>query len=573
MITELIGYVADFGIELIKDNINNEREKKEIRDRLANYIKREQSINFDCTPEEEIDFGGLIQYIQTNFLDDVQLRIFGNKEERDRAREDIKTKAIVYAKAHNSLSEERAVKMVETAVDILYDFFNSQQNRDLKLMATQIENTVVDQADEIKEIIEEGNKAIVNEIHSLKEDISTPIDKNVLLMKNGGISEVEDRVKTMLNAIGSTHDLYPYYCYGYEVENGKLFSKPLTKEALEKFPPRFICTGTIHINGEKVDDIDDKTIDYANRHQLPIQLNIATAKKMLGDNDDPVQYEAEELEGTVINIPPKPFPKASPFSICINDDVIFDYILFRINEILDDETIVITNKDQKNCSFEMKMLINVKQRTLELSIHKIKPTNKETLKYLKFLMRAKSGEIVSIKSLSLGAELGRGKLGNIKYGGSFSSIEDETAFYEKIVAIEHYFNKIIVIPKEIRFCDYQAISYLYSLINGDECTSELASFSIPIALTERLREDVLKNQNTPFSFGYVGSVDICIFDVNYEVSIIRICEPVVYHNLEKLKRKVDVLEVGETIKVEYFPASGKKIECRDRIKLNDIDMK
>lgn len=91
MITELIGYVADFGIELIKDNINNEREKKEIRDRLANYIKREQSINFDCTPEEEIDFGGLIQYIQTNFLDDVQLRIFGNKEERDRAREDIKT--------------------------------------------------------------------------------------------------------------------------------------------------------------------------------------------------------------------------------------------------------------------------------------------------------------------------------------------------------------------------------------------------------------------------------------------------------------------------------------------------
>ena len=562
MITELIGYVADFGIELIKDNINNEREKKEIRDRLANYIKREQSINFDCTPEEEIDFGGLIQYIQTNFLDYVQLRIFGNKEERDRAREDIKTKAIVYAKAHNSLSEERAVKMVETAVDILYDFFNSQQNRDLKLMATQIENTVVDQADEIKEIIEEGNKAIVNEIHSLKEDISTPIDKNVLLMKNGGISEVEDRVKTMLNAIGSTHDLYPYYCYGYEVENGKLFSKPLTKEALEKFPPRFICTGTIHINGEKVDDIDDKTIDYANRHQLPIQLNIATAKKMLGDNDDPVQYEAEELEGTVINIPPKPFPKASPFSICINDDV-----------ILDDETIVITNKDQKNCSFEMKMLINVKQRTLELSIHKIKPTNKETLKYLKFLMRAKSGEIVSIKSLSLGAELGRGKLGNIKYGGSFSSIEDETAFYEKIVAIEHYFNKIIVIPKEIRFCDYQAISYLYSLINGDECTSELASFSIPIALTERLREDVLKNQNTPFSFGYVGSVDICIFDVNYEVSIIRICEPVVYHNLEKLKRKVDVLEVGETIKVEYFPAPGKKIECRDRIKLNDIDMK
>lgn len=219
MITRIIDYVTDFGVELIKDKINNEREKNEIRNRLASYIKREQSINFDCTPEEEIDFGGLIQYIQTNFLDDAQLRIFGNKEERDRAREDIKTKAIINAKANNSLSQERAIKMIETAVDILYNFYNSAQNKDLRLMATQIENTVIDQADEIKEIIDEGGKCIINEIHSLKEDISTSIDSDVTLMKKGEISEVEDKVKTKLNAIGSTHDLYPYYCYGYEVEN------------------------------------------------------------------------------------------------------------------------------------------------------------------------------------------------------------------------------------------------------------------------------------------------------------------------------------------------------------------
>lgn len=138
MITRIIDYVTDFGVELIKDKINNEREKNEIRNRLASYIKREQSINFDCTPEEEIDFGGLIQYIQTNFLDDAQLRIFGNKEERDRAREDIKTKAIINAKANNSLSQERAIKMIETAVDILYNFYNSAQNKDLRLMAAQI---------------------------------------------------------------------------------------------------------------------------------------------------------------------------------------------------------------------------------------------------------------------------------------------------------------------------------------------------------------------------------------------------------------------------------------------------
>lgn len=249
VIARMIDYVADFGFELIKDKINNEREKKEIRDRLANYIKREQSINFDCTPDEEIDFGGLIQYIQTNFLDDVQLRIFGNKEERDRAREDIKTKAIINAKANNSLSQERAIKMIETAVDILYNFYNSAQNKDLRLMAAQIENTVIDQADEIKEIIKEG--------------ISTSIDKNVSLMKKGEISEVEDKVKTMLNTLGCTHNLYPDYQLVYDSEKNIFYSKPLSKEALEKYPPRISCTGTVEMNGKNIDTIDVETINYA----------------------------------------------------------------------------------------------------------------------------------------------------------------------------------------------------------------------------------------------------------------------------------------------------------------------
>ena len=463
--------------------------------------------------------------------------------------------------------------MIETAVDILYNFYNSEQNKDLRLMAAQIENTVIDQADEIKEIIDESGKGIINEIHSLKEDISTSIDRNVTLMKKGEINEVEDKIKTKLNAIGSTHDLYPYYCYGYEGENGKFFSKPLSKEALEKYPPRISCTGTVEMNGKNINMIDVETINYANRHQYPLKLNVVTAKKMLGDIVDPVQHEAEELKGTSIIIPPKPFPKAFPCSISFGNDVMFDYILFRVEEILDDETIIMTNREQENYPFKLKLTINAQLQNMDLSIHKNNPTNEETLHYLKFLVRGKIGETIYIKILSLGEELGRGKLDCLNHDTGFGSIENEVAFYEKIVAIEHYFNKIIVIPKEIRIYDYQAISYLYSLINGDECTSELASFSIPIALTERLREDVLKNQNTPFSFGFVGSVNICIFDVNYEVSIIRICEPVVYHNLEKLKRKVDALEIGETIKVEYFPAPGKKIKCRDRIKLNDIDMK
>lgn len=558
MITRIIDYVTDFGVELIKDKINNEREKNEIRNRLASYIKREQRINFDCTPEEEIDFGGLIQYIQTNFLDDAQLRIFGNKEERDRAREDIKTKAIINAKANNSLSQERAIKMIETAVDILYNFYNSAQNKDLRLMATQIENTVIDQADEIKEIIKEG--------------ISTSIDKNVSLMKKGEISEVEDKVKTMLNTLGCTHNLYPDYQLVYDSEKNIFYSKPLSKEALEKYPPRISCTGTVEMNGKNIDTIDVETINYANRHQYPLKLNVVTAKKMLGDIVDPVQHEAEELMGTSIIIPPKPFPKAFPCSISINDAVMFDYILFRIEEILDDETIIMTNREQENCPFKMKLSINVKLQCMDLSIQKNNNiTNEETLHYLKFLLRGKTGGIISIKILSLRKELGSGKLDCLNYDTGFGSVENEVAFYEKIVAIEHHFYRTISVPKEIEYCDFKMISYLYALINGDECKDECASFSIQLPVTEQLRQIILESNNKKSSLSYVGTIYVPIFNEMYEIAIIKTFESVVYDNLEKLKKLVELLDIGDEIKLKFLPYDGDKIVWSDYIKPDDMD--
>lgn len=558
MITRIIDYVTDFGVELIKDKINNEREKNEIRNRLASYIKREQSINFDCTPEEEIDFGGLIQYIQTNFLDDAQLRIFGNKEERDRAREDIKTKAIINAKANNSLSQERAIKMIETAVDILYNFYNSAQNKDLRLMAAQIENTVIDQADEIKEIIKEG--------------ISTSIDKNVSLMKKGEISEVEDKVKSMLNTLGCTHNLYPDYQLVYDSEKNIFYSKPLSKEALEKYPPRISCTGTVEMNGKNIDTIDVETINYANRHQYPLKLNVVTAKKMLGDIVDPVQHEAEELMGTSIIIPPKPFPKAFPCSISINDAVMFDYILFRIEEILDDETIIMTNREQENCPFKMKLSINVKLQCMDLSIQKNNNiTNEETLHYLKFLLRGKTGGIISIKILSLRKELGSGKLDCLNYDTGFGSVENEVAFYEKIVAIEHHFYRTISVPKEIEYCDVKMISYLYALINGDECKDECASFSIQLPVTEQLRQIILESNNKKSSLSYVGTIYVPIFNEMYEIAIIKTFESVVYDNLEKLKKLVELLDIGDEIKLKFLPYDGDKIVWSDCIKPDDMD--
>lgn len=97
---KVINYIVSLGLEAVKDKIQSEYESRQVRERLNDFILRQKKINWNCTSEEEIDFGGLIEYIQTNFLEDVQKRLFGNLNERRTARNTIMCRAVSYSQAH-----------------------------------------------------------------------------------------------------------------------------------------------------------------------------------------------------------------------------------------------------------------------------------------------------------------------------------------------------------------------------------------------------------------------------------------------------------------------------------------
>lgn len=59
----IIDYIVGIGLDAVKDKIHDESEEQILRDRLKNFIERQLKINFHCTLEEEIDFGGLSNYI------------------------------------------------------------------------------------------------------------------------------------------------------------------------------------------------------------------------------------------------------------------------------------------------------------------------------------------------------------------------------------------------------------------------------------------------------------------------------------------------------------------------------
>ena len=318
------------------------------------------------------------------------------------------------------------------------------------------------------------------------------------------------------------------------------------------------------INGKYIKEFDCNTIDYANRHQLPITLNIVTAKKYLGNEIDPIQHEAEQMVGETIVLSPKPFPPAFPCSISLDGDVVFDYILFRKQEIMDDGTVIISNREQPNCPFRIKMTANLQTQQTTYSISTVNPSNKDLLQYLRFLKRASSGAVMMIKVLSLGEELAKAKCINLDYRG-FDSIDDELAFLEKIVKIEHYFDEQITIPEEIYHDDFRTISYLATLIQGNECTGSWNKFECSMPLTEDLQKKIAKTDDTKFCLSYVGSISVTLYDKTYELPVIKTLDCVKYQNIERLKQKAEVLDVGDDIKLSFLPGDGQNGIWRDKL--------
>lgn len=573
--SKIVDYIVSLGFDVVKDKVNSEIEAKQVRDRLKKFIENQQKINLKCTREEEIDFDGVANYIQTELLEDVQKRLFGNKTERGVARMEIIDKVISFSQAHTSFSRQRAIMITETAIDILRDFYKKKINREFKFIAAQIEDefnmVISEQTNEITQLVQTSNEHVIETLSNKLESIGgMSIEKNMQLVRDGEIGKVENSVSNFLDAVKGMHELFPDYCYEYRSEIRQFYSKPVTKDAFNKYPPHIYCTGTIQINGEEFKRLDANTIDYANRHQLPITLNVVSAKKLLGEMEDPVQHEADNLIGESITIPPKPFPPAYPCSISFDGNVMFDYILFRTKEILDDGTCIISNEEQENCPYIIKMFANIKTGKTLYSLEISEATNEELLYYLKVLERAVHSQSISIKVLSLGEELATGQLGNVDYKCGLDKIKTEIDFLEKIVTIERYFKDTISIPEEIMMDDFKIISYLASLIEGKECTGSWSKLDFSMTLTDDLKKRLIETDDSKFALSYVGSINLSFYGKSYEVSIVRTFDSVVYQNLEHLKEKARILDVGDKIKLVFLPGDSENGIWRDCLNNDEI---
>ncbi len=576
--------VGDFLIngclEVSKDKIKDTAQEKAVRRHIEEFMKRQEKLNFQVSLDEEIDFEALADYLCEDLLDDLRLRLRGNKLERGIAHFNIMSKVKTFARAKTKLGEKRAMDIAQKAIDIWKRYYRNRINADLLFLADALSQEILDgtqeqhdaQVTELSEVIAHHTRQGIEAITAV---ITKPMDQATMIQmgraRSGDYASIESDMTDLMNALSTQHSLYPDYGLEMKTRNGKqeFRSVPRSAEAAKKYPPKIRCVGTAKLGDKTLTTVTPEVIDYANRHQMPLIINITGAQKMLGSFLDPIQHEAEEYVGQEITIPPKPFPKPMACSIAFNDNVVFDYILLRTKEILDDDTLIFSNDEQSNIAYRFTFRINLQTQSFTVSVGVDNANNEEMLRYVQFMKQLVSGGEFAVKSLEHQAELARGKLDNFHYEPSFDSIEEEEAFFSNIVDIEKYYSTQIAIPKQVYENAYNNIAYLAALIRGETNTVTWSSLAFNMLLSERLRTQIESWDDSKFCLTYVGTITVPIFEEKYELPVMRRHISVKPKELPKLKAKARALDIGEEIRVAFLPGEGTDGIWEDYIYLGE----
>ena len=532
-----MGAVMDFMINLgsnfITEKCEDKRLQEKMRSRLAEYIDRKRKENEFCSLAEEIDFQKIADYIQNELTDDARVRLFGNVQEREEARQMIISKTRAYAKAKTSLGEQRAIKLVNDALKKLRTFFERNMSDESRFLAATVVDDITSELDEL------GNK------------LGTTIDANVRLAREGNFEEVRKNISEIEQSISVEHCLFPDY--GFRYEAGLLKSVPLNDEAEKKSPPGFLMKcRNIRLGDEPLSVIDSNAIRRSYRHQKSIEFDCTSATKLLGNIPDPIQEEAKRITGSHIIMKPKPFPPAFPCSIFSDSVCLMDYTLMRMKERRDDGKIVFTNEEHEHREYSVVFTFDPQFKTFDFSIEIPSPNNALRLKQGKFLRAINNGERIKIKHLDKNAVL---------FDGGLRSSEvivddDDILFLERVIALEEYFHVKFHLPDELDVEEQQMLDHFYSLITEGKYTGGWRSLSVTFDVSGKIDNTDIITQDSEFSLQYSGELYGTLMGQELSLKIKRVIEHASLLNPEKARKTAELLEDGDPWKVDFTPSKG-----------------
>lgn len=541
-----IGFIADIGWNAAKGHFKHRLSEAKAKEKLSEYLARMEKYNINCPLEEEIDFEGLAGYICGDLMDDVKLRLFGTKKEREVARQTIMDRAAHYAQAKTNLSNERARYLAGTTVDILRRYYRSITERDLLLIEAEIEDAIIS---EVTEQHQELNKKIDALSDKIQNGSLISTDKALMLANSGRLDEVERAFSAAFAVLNDTHRLKPYYGFSM-ADSAHMKSVPLLPDAVELYPPRLeFKARSITMGGIPIPNIDSNILTRAYQSQNPIEFDVIEAKKYLGNVLDPIQHEAEELTGRHIVMKPPAFPEAFPCNVIIDGEIAVEYLFLRTKQINDDGTMIVTNDEQDNFNFRVTLSLRYTTSTFSFAVSILNHSNADSLRYRQFLKKAMAAKSIVLKSLKHNTIIAASK--SPLMPDNCAKIDLEIDFLQKVVTIESYFHKVLIIPDKIELSDHKTVNYLYAMIVEGKYCGVCGGFSMTFNVTDELRQMLYDLDGTTNVFYCNIGMSIELFNQILDFQITREIKGMRLEDSEKAKKKLDVLDNGEPIVIPF----------------------
>ena len=552
----IIDFVTNIGLDIIKNQINDSIEKKQAENRLTDYLSRQRKLNYDITKDEEIDFEALANYIKTKLIDDITDLFIAKGSERGDIRKKIINNSIQYANAHTSLSSKRVQKIVSSSIDILAKFYRKKVNRELLFVTSEIEEVIISENQKTRNHISNKIEKIYNSLNSLEKNNEErgflSIDQSIKQIQNGNIVQLQNNLKSTLDIIEKSHALYPDYGFGLTDDN-KLVSKPLTENAPIQFPQNIkIKSSSIRLGQQKFSALDNNILNQAYRHQQPLYVNVEAAKQYLGTKEDPIQNIAEKIQGKWIVLKPQEFPPAFSCYVTVENNIIVPYLLLRTKEILDDDTIIVTNEEQKNFPCIIRIEIFPYNCRANYMITMTSDNNNDQLKCFKFLKQIYHGDFFSLKICETNQILVSGKIDKI----DIEYLDQKIAFLESIIKIEKYFNIKITIPTKISAEDHNVIEHLCSLIDGS-ISGHWTRFECKLTISDQLKHKINNLGNQSSRMTHISFMTFNLFGNEIKIPIVFSFEPAIIDNYEKTISKILLCDNGDDVNVVFVPLNQK----------------
>lgn len=391
------------------------------------------------------------------------------------------------------------------------------------------------------------------------------------LLNNGNIDEAKELLSNLSKTVAGHHPLYPYYSTEIENRDGKLVftSKPNSDEATKKYPP--IYKGKVIIPEEYKNFLSmNELSNYANRNQVPIDLNLLEFKKFLGDIPDPYQELDDLIEENgqpILRIIPKEFPPAMPFKVILTkSNYTLDYILLRMERITDDNELIVSNKEQK-IGIYISLTINEEKKKADFHISIKEEYMRDVssnLAYANIMKYFSSGDELKIVSLEDGNTLLQG-FTELKEDPFNNEYERKIELFNNLKIIEDYYGVKIEIADQILMTDAMNAETLAKAIEGEEVVSKYNYIDTEFRITKESKKSIRDFHNSVFMMSYeIYDFETKIFNHSFKIpKIVQKVKKVKMADEEKVIKKLDVLEEGDIIKIKFIPANEETIECSD----------